>query len=203
VIGGRRAFTLVEMLTVISVLVIVLGLMVSLARHVRERSAQTLTKNLLRQLDLAVVEYAKRHAPPGRSGLPAATPFPPSQVVEAAAANAPATRPAAAQDAPRKADREALRLAALANNHGFVRALAREQDLAERVLAGLPASVYDGQVLRDGWGSPIVFMPDKHPWIGTAPRDRSYFFFSAGPDRDYLTPVDNLYSYEELADRSR
>ena len=64
------------------------------------------------------------------------------------------------------------------------------------VLGDVPVSMYDETTLRDAWGSPIVFMPAKHPWVGTAPQDR-FFFFSAGPDRRYLTQDDNLYSYEE------
>src|SRR6185369_3004102 len=56
----RRGFTLIEMLTTVAVLVIVLGLMVSLARDVRNRSAERLTKDLLRRLDLLVAQYRSR-----------------------------------------------------------------------------------------------------------------------------------------------
>ena len=45
------------MLTTVAVLVIVLGLMVSLARDVRTRSAERLTKDLLHRLDLLVAQY--------------------------------------------------------------------------------------------------------------------------------------------------
>jgi hypothetical protein len=62
-----------------------------------------------------------------------------------------------------------------------------------------PISVYNNTTLRDAWGSPLVFMPGQHPWIGQAfsraGQDQA-FFFSAGPDRKYLTRADNLYSYE-------
>src|SRR5437667_12256431 len=54
-------FTLIEMLTTVAVLVIVLGLMVSLARDVRNRSADRLTKDLLRRLDLLVAQYKARN----------------------------------------------------------------------------------------------------------------------------------------------
>src|SRR5256885_2776690 len=54
------AFTLIEMLTTVAVLVIVLGLMVSLARDVRNRSAERLTKDLLRRLDYLVAQYKQR-----------------------------------------------------------------------------------------------------------------------------------------------
>src|SRR5207247_484898 len=53
----RRAFTLIEMLTTVAVLVIVLGMMVSLARDVRTRSADRLTKDILRRLDTLVAQY--------------------------------------------------------------------------------------------------------------------------------------------------
>src|SRR5215218_9476846 len=63
-IGNRqskipRAFTLIEMLTTVAVLVIVLGLMVSLARDVRTRSAERLTKDLLSRLDTLVEQYRR------------------------------------------------------------------------------------------------------------------------------------------------
>ena len=85
--------------------------------------------------------------------------------------------------------------AALANARDFVAALKLDRAFADGPLQDLPLSVYDEIVLRDAWGSPIVFMPAKHRWVGTAPAGR-YFFFSAGPDRQFLTQDDNLYSYE-------
>src|SRR5204863_5667763 len=57
---SKIAFTLVEMLTTVAVLVIVLGLMVSLARDVRTRSADRLTKDLLHRLDSLVAQYRIR-----------------------------------------------------------------------------------------------------------------------------------------------
>ena len=48
---SRRAFTLVEMLTTVAALVILLGLMVSLARDVRRRSATELTNEIIARLD--------------------------------------------------------------------------------------------------------------------------------------------------------
>src|SRR4051812_19551678 len=55
------AFTLIEMLTTVAVLVIVLGLMVSLARDVRNRSADRLTIDLLTKLDRLMVQYAAQN----------------------------------------------------------------------------------------------------------------------------------------------
>src|SRR5215212_6174347 len=54
---ARRAYTLIEMLTTVAVLVIVLGLMVSLARDVRNRSADRLTNDLLSKLDRLMAQY--------------------------------------------------------------------------------------------------------------------------------------------------
>src|SRR5947209_2775714 len=57
----HRGFTIIEMLTTVAVLIIVLGLMVSLARYVRDQSANQLTAALLRRLDAAVRRYADRN----------------------------------------------------------------------------------------------------------------------------------------------
>src|SRR5215510_10771578 len=56
-----RAFTLIEMLTTVAVLVIVLGLMVSLARDVRTRSAERRTKDLLQRLETLVGQYKAKN----------------------------------------------------------------------------------------------------------------------------------------------
>src|SRR5437667_12588363 len=63
-------FTLIEMLTTVAVLVIVLGLMVSLARDVRNRSADRLTSDLLIKLDRLMSAYNDRN-----HHLPAVYPF--------------------------------------------------------------------------------------------------------------------------------
>jgi type II secretory pathway pseudopilin PulG len=180
----RRGFTLIEMLTTVAVLIVVLGLMVSLARFVRDRSAQQLTRDLLNKLDVLMDQYvADAH------GLPLVQPL---------------LDPAAT--AVNEAD---LKDVARRNNEQCVAAL-REMGFEARPpvdpFDNLPISVYDvdprrpnGGSLRDAWGSPIVFMAGQHPLIGLAPsRDRTnqYFFFSAGPDRKYLTRDDNLNSYE-------
>ncbi|HEX8914640.1 MAG TPA: type II secretion system protein [Humisphaera sp.] len=181
-------FTLVEMLATVALLVILLGLSVSLARHVRERSAQAVTTDLLRRLDALATRYAAGHG----NAPPAVAPFPPPE----ATANARVGPDAPiAMEAP-QADRQLLLRAALNNNRDVVAALRAGLGKDDRDLAELPVSISDGTHVRDAWGSPVVFMPQKHPWVGTAPRDKSYFFFSAGPDRDYLTRGDNLYSYE-------
>src|SRR5687768_8128343 len=82
-----RAFTLVEMLTTVAALVIVLGLMVSLARDVRNRSADRVTKDLLRKLDRLMTDYHNRH----EGSLPAVAPL----IAEGATPEEPALKRAA------------------------------------------------------------------------------------------------------------
>jgi hypothetical protein len=170
----RRAsalgYTMIEMLTTVAALVIVLGLMVSLARFVRYRSSTELTKDLLVKLEQAMERYEKQ-----TGQVP--------QVVPAAPGNDPYPT-------------EGWILAhATGNNQEFVRALRRVQPPSGGIFSDLPVSMYDGHTLRDAWGGLILFLPHQHPAIGIAPHDR-FFFFSAGPDRRYLTRDDNLYSYE-------
>lgn len=175
------------MLTTVAVLIIVLGLMVSLARFVRDRSAQVLTRDLLRQLDELMMQYADHQ----RGKLP---------VVEALLP---------VGSAADRVDEPVLNRAARANNEQTVRALRsdyRQHQTDPNALADpfeqLPISVYDRGTLRDAWGSPIVFMPGQHYLIGLAPsragQDQA-FFFSAGPDKRYLTRDDNVYSYETMS----
>ena len=60
---------------------------------------------------------------------------------------------------------------------------------------GVPDSAEGPRTLRDPWGNFLIYMRTQHTQVGMAPEDRP-FFFSAGPDRRYLTREDNLYSYE-------
>jgi hypothetical protein len=159
------------MLTTVAALVIVLGLMVSLARHVRDASAIDLTKDLLRRLDGLMDQYEAHY-----HRLPNVALF-----ID-----------------PKNLDPQesALQSAAAENNRQMLSALRPEFGGSNDAFNGLPEAIYDESTLRDAWGSPIVFMPALHPAIGMAPQNRR-FFFSAGPDRLFLTQEDNLYSYEE------
>jgi prepilin-type N-terminal cleavage/methylation domain-containing protein len=168
----RRGFTLVEMLTTIAVLVIVLGLMVSLARRVRSQSARALTERVLLKLDGLMGQYVNRNR-----RLPEVVLFAPEGI---------------------KIDEPFLQQTALRNNRELVQVLRGQVDLARSAFSDLPISMYDDATLRDAWGTPIVFMPRFHPQIGMAPGN-SYFFVSAGPDGHFLTRDDNLYSYEDAA----
>jgi hypothetical protein len=158
------------MLTTVAVLVIVLGLMVSLARQVRQRSTEAMTVSLLRNLDVLVQQYKERN----HGALPPVTPF----VTEAEA----------------QPDEPSLQKRAVQNNRDLVRVLKTQFDLGA-IFSKLPASVYDDATLRDPWGTPIVFLPKFHRAIGMPPGGE-YFFVSAGPDHKFLSRADNLYSYE-------
>lgn len=165
------------MLTTIAVLVIVFGLVISLANFVRNTSATDLTVSLLRKMEEQLTQYSRR----SYGQLPSVAPFDPS---------------------PDQPEDVALFRAARQNNEDLVKALARQANLSSTAFAELPSSVYDPQTqtVRDAWGNPIVFMVAMHPAIGMALDDRP-FFFSAGPDRKYLTREDNLYSYEAAVEK--
>jgi type II secretory pathway pseudopilin PulG len=180
---SRSAFTLIEMLTVVAVLIVVLGLMVSLARYVRDQSAQVLTRKLLGDLDVLMAQYLEHNG--GR--LPAVEVVPPHNELD-------------------PLENIAFLQAARKNNEQCIRALktdyrSHRTDLTLPVdpFEQQPISVYDLHTIRDAWGTPIVFMAGQHPKIGMAPSHGGQdqcFFFSAGPDRKFLTRDDNLYSYE-------
>src|SRR6185312_16043849 len=169
---SRPGFTLLEMLTTVAVLIIVLGLMVSLARYVRNELAVEATRDLLYRLDALMQQYEARHAQ-----LPDILPFVPT--------DSPTT--------PLPSE-ETLQQNAIVNNRSFVQALRRDNLLTDE-FGGLPQSLFNDLMIRDAWGSPIVFMPSSHAGIGMALLDKP-FFFSAGPDLKYSTQENNLYSYE-------
>jgi len=171
VTGVRPGYTLLEMLTTVGAMIIILGLMVSLARSVRSASAQELTKDLLHKLDVLMDQYEARFG-----ALPNIAPFIP--------------------DNPAAMSESMLQHNAYQNNRQLVAVLRAQAGLSDQSFGGLPDAIYNDAVLRDAWGSPIVYMPGMNPAIGMAPKDRR-FFFSAGPDGKYLTQEDNLYSYEE------
>lgn len=158
------------MLTTIAALVILLGLMVSLARDIRGRSAETLTRDLLGRLERLVGQHPD---------------------MQVRLANVPAL---IRKDQP--LTDEVLQQAAMENNQAFVSAWLNSP--YSSLIKNLPLSRFDGRTLRDAWGTPIVFMPAGAPNIRIAPQNR-YFFMSAGPDRRFTTLLDNLYSYERPA----
>src|SRR5260221_402046 len=103
----RRAYTLIEMLTTIAVLVIVMGLMVRLARRVRAQSARALTESVLLKLDVLMAQYVSRN-----HRLPVVSSFVPEGMKEG-------ERP----------EEPLLQRSALRNNRELVRVLRGQVDL--------------------------------------------------------------------------
>ena len=162
-----RAFTLIELLTTVAVLVIVLGLMVSLARYARGQSSSASTRRLMVKLDGLVNEFWRQ-----TGEFPQAPPLIDDQVEDL--------------------DEQSLHRHAQANSRALVSELGRQMDLGD-----LPISLHRDATIRDAWGTPIVYMAPGARNIRTAPQER-YFLLSAGPDRQFLTREDNLYSYEQV-----
>jgi prepilin-type N-terminal cleavage/methylation domain-containing protein len=199
----RRGFTLVEMLATVAALVIVLGLMVSLARYVRKQASDQFTKQLLAQLDALMQQYKERH-----KSLPAVPAFVAGAVEQgegtvAGESNSPRggnglpvlpLLPTPSDEAlpPESVLQQSARL----NNRALLYALRVEARRYPAEFNALPPSFFAEDTLRDAWGTPIAFMPGLHPAIGMAMENRA-FFLSAGPDRQFRTLEDNLFSYEE------
>jgi type II secretory pathway pseudopilin PulG len=183
------------MLATVAALVIVLGLMVSLARYVRRQASDQLTKQVLAQLDLLIQRYQSRYR-----ALPVVPPFVEGSVAVAAsvAGSAPAALPpsllAPADDT--LPDEATLHEHADLNNRAVVQALRIEARRFPAEYADMPQSFFADGRLLDAWGTPIVFMPSLHAAVGMAMENRP-FFLSAGPDGRFRTLEDNLYSYEE------
>ena len=164
------AFTLLEMLTTVAVLIILLGLMVDLAGYVRNRSATDLARQVLTGLDVAMQSYHDTY-----SAYPDVHPF--------------------SAGGELSEDEETLLKNARQNNREFVAALRDAGLLDSGRIAGLGMANLEDGILDDAWDMPIVFIPSSQGKIGMAPGGRG-FFFSAGPDRLYKTREDNVYSYE-------
>ncbi len=177
-----RAYTLVELFLTLAVLMVVLGMMINLSTRVRRESADRVTRQMLAELQGRMAQYRRDND----GQLP------------------PVTAIIGPIQVPNEAD---LQVAARLNNADFFRCL-RLGELANRRTTGddplanavrqANASTTGASVplLEDPWGTPIVFMPGQSPLIGMAPGN-VFFFVSAGPDRQFLTHDDNLYSYDE------
>src|SRR5688572_9099028 len=167
------------MLTTVAALVIVLGLMVSLARYERRRSAENFTRDsILARLDALL---ARRDIVENKA-------------LQEALADANVV-PRLIRPSPRDPEEMLLQHNATANNTEFVKVF--KKYVGPRAFNDFPLSLYNptANTLVDAWGTPIVFMPSGALNVGISPQNRS-FFLSAGPDRKFSSVVDNLYSYE-------
>jgi hypothetical protein len=165
------------MLTTVAALVIILGLMVSLARHVRSQTREDLTRGLLARLEKLMADNADN--PRLTAALAKVTPLVPARN----------SRPDDAELTRRAYD----------NSKQFVAAC--REALGPGALDDLPLSLYDGGRIRDAWGTPVVYMAPGAFNIDINPQGRA-FFVSSGPDQKFSTVLDNLYSYERGWDES-
>lgn len=179
----RAGFTLIELLIAACLLVIILGLAVSLSRHVRAQSARMLTSDLLARMERMLDVFLSEH---------------PLELLDGVV---PLMGPERVEGETPSLDEGVLLRRAIRNNREWLRLMTEsvspEVASSPELLGRLSLSVYDPRYpsLRDAWGTPIVFVRRTHPRLGMAPRDAP-FFLSAGPDRRFLTVADNLYSYE-------
>lgn len=172
--SAALGFTLLEAMVVFAALMILLGLMVSMTRHVRSQSREQRTRRMLSLLD-------RRLSPPLPEGLPRQLTSL-TRLVE----------PREAATGLRPTDDMLLARAHL-NSQGVV--LAYRKAFGEDALRQLSISLYDGRYLRDAWHTPVVYMGSEVDNLDL-PRQKRAFFMSAGPDRRFSTVADNLYSYE-------
>jgi len=188
-------FSLIEMLIVIALVVVLAGLTVVVGRGVVAKAKVDQCRQLLLTLDATLTEYQadKGAIPPfvRRAYLP----------------------PTGQGTADRRTWREvAVYIEQVKGYAGIDKQLGtidasflvkREQIYKD--LAGYP---YAGQVaadprpsVRDPWGMEILYIhpsednEDSFRLFGTPLNERPYFM-SAGPDGEYETLEDNLYSYE-------
>ncbi|MEM7806712.1 MAG: type II secretion system protein [Planctomycetota bacterium] len=174
--SSRRGLSTGDVLVVVAIIGLLLGLATSLARQVREQGRLNLVLNVFRDLEAARNAYATQHG--NSPSIPALLPTGTEQLTEEALTP------------------ELLLKRAQLNNVAMHEALASRLEHAG-ALRLLPPVRHDGERLLDPWGMPIVYDAGGTGLLGTARGDRP-FFLSAGPDRDYRTRGDNVYSYEDL-----
>ena len=252
-----RAFTMVEILVVIGILLVLVGI-AAVALKGLDQSGRA-TKGTLHNLRNMLAEYESaaglRTQPPGglwrNNSHPAATATPPPNIWKERAnieGVAQADRGIVTVDSPERVTWDAVCntqlvyqiLNRIPSNRQAMGKLPRQQLLGQvdvsppppRKLLPLPGSdpvTIDPPLVLDAWGNPIVFVGsdglrmagvDKKPGTpGTSipdfnrlvrvtsvglvapddptPAGARPFFASAGPDGNFRTHEDNVYSFEE------
>jgi len=192
---AMRAFSLIEMLIVIGLVVLLASLTVVVGRSVIAKSKIDQCRQLLSTLDATLTEYQAE-----RGGIP---PFvirayiPPSGLTS----NAGKTRREVAAYLEQVKGFPGIDKQLGTIDSSFL--VQRQQiftDLAGYQYAGTVA-VDARPSVRDPWGMEILYI---HPnaqndvafkTLGKPVNERPYFM-SAGPDEEYETLEDNVYSYE-------
>ncbi len=192
---AARAFSLIEMMIVISLVILLAAITVVVGRSVIGKAKVDQCRQVLQALDATLTEYQAE-----RGGIP---PFQIRAYLPPSGLNA----------VEAKTRREvAVYIAQVKGFTGIDKQLGtidasflvkREQIYTD--LAGYP---YAGQVpdderasVRDPWGMEILYIhpnadnDDAFKLFGRPVNERPYFM-SAGPDGEYETLEDNIYSYE-------
>ncbi len=178
---SRRGLASADVLVVVAIIGLLLGVATSLARQAREDVRHGRVIDVFRTLEAARLGYADAFG--ANPDIPAFLP------------------PGTEQLSEEELGLEVMTARSVRNNVVAVeRLLPYVVDLDP--LRRLPTLRFDGQRLLDPWGQPIVYDAGGTGLLGTA-RNDSPFFLSAGPDRDYRTRGDNLYSYEHVGASSR
>lgn len=152
--GFARGLTVLELCAFVSVVAVMLSGMVSLARHLKSRGAEELTRERMEQ----IVQRARSL-------------WNDPEVVE------PIGQSMSESNLLTWATRSSSKLsAALAKTDPSVRP----------------------ELFFDAWGTPIGLVAGGGRLLGIPPDD-SPFLISAGPDRQFLSLGDNLYSYDLVA----
>lgn len=159
--SGRRSFsvrfsrglTVLELCAFVSVVAVLLGGMVSLARHLRSRSAEALTRERIEVLSRQVQPFWND--------------------------------PELNRPMPKSLNESDLRVWAETNNARLT-AILSKADIWVRP-----------ELFLDAWGTPIALVTQGGRQLGI-PLNDSPFLVSAGPDRQFASLGDNLYSYDLL-----
>ncbi len=191
----RVGFSLVEMLMVIALVVVLAGLTVVVGRSVIGKAKIDQCRQILQALDATLTEYQAE-----KGAIP---PFvrrayrPPDRIN------------ALAQRTRREV---AVYLEQVKGYTGIDKQLgtidASFLVKRDQIYTDLAGYIYAGEVrddprpsVRDPWGMEILYIhptaenEDAFRTFGKALNERPYFM-SAGPDSEYETVADNLYSYE-------
>lgn len=195
--SAPRAFSLMEMLIVIALVIVLAGITVVVGRSVTSKAKVDQCRQILQALDATLTEFqAERGA------------IPPFQVRAYVAPSG------VGSEAARSRREVAVYIQQVKGYSGIDKQLGTidasflvERDQIYTDLAGYP---YAGRVLdddrasvRDPWGMEILYIhPNEDNEVafklfGEPVNDRPYFM-SAGPDGEYETLEDNIYSYEVI-----